>query len=298
MERSLTLVRRLPSPNRPTIALVLGAGGIRGCAHAGAITVLQENEIPIDLVVGASVGAIFGLALAAEVPAERIAWLARESTPLDMFRFYAGRLRVDRRNPIARLVHEAADGKTFEDLAMPFAVLGTDMHTGKPHIINRGPVLPAVEASIALPFIARPVAIGDRHYLDGGLIDTAPTGVARELGAERVIAICLGYNYPAPAFLRRRPWTRSVLERFGRQRRPIAGRFHDQVQFGCRLCAAAYNPPLPALDADVAIWPDFGGLNPNSIFGARFCHDQGEAATRAALPQLRTLLMDMERLPA
>src|SRR5579872_5032358 len=122
--------------HRPTIGLVLGAGGIRGCAHAGAITVLRENEVPIDLVVGASVGAMFGLALAAGLPTERIAHLAREATPLDIFRFYAGRLRAGRRNPLARLLHDAGDGRTFQDLALPFAVLGTDMATGRPRVID------------------------------------------------------------------------------------------------------------------------------------------------------------------
>jgi predicted acylesterase/phospholipase RssA len=282
-------------PRGAGVGLVLGAGGIRGCAHAGAIAVLQESHVPIDLVVGASVGAIFGLGLAAGVPAERIARVARDATPLDMFRFYAGRLRTDRKNPVARLLHEAGDGRRFEDLEIPFAVLGTDMQTGKPHVINQGSVLPAVQASIALPFVARPVAIDGNFYLDGGLRESAPVGVARRLGAERVIAICLGYDYPAPAFLRRRPWTRELLERAGRQRRAIHGRFHDQIRFGCRLYASAYDPAISAHEADVAIWPEFDGLSPNSMFGARFCYDQGEAATRQALPRIAALLADTAR---
>jgi predicted acylesterase/phospholipase RssA len=278
------------SPSRPKVGLVLGAGGIRGCAHAGVIAVLREARVPVDVVVGASVGAMFGLALAAGLPTERIAQLATGARPLDLFRFYAGRLRTEARNPIARLLWEAGAGQTFSDLALPFAVLGTDMETGRPHVIDSGPVLPAVQASIALPFIARSVALDGRHYLDGGLLDTAPIPVARRLGADRVIAVCLGFNYCAPRFLRQRPWTQRWLERAGRQRRPVGPGLRDQIRFGFRLYAATYNPPLPAQDADVVIWPEFNGLNPNSIFGAQFCLEQGMIATREALPEIRSLL--------
>ena len=268
------------------IGLVLGAGGIRGCAHAGVIAVLREAGVPVDLVVGASVGAMFGLALAAGLPTKRVVQAARDAHPMDLFRFYAGRLRTSGANPIARMLLEAGDGKEFSDLDLPFAVLGTDMQTGKPVVLDSGPVLPAVQASIALPFIARPVAVNGGIYLDGGLIDAAPTWVARQMGAERVIAVLLGLNYAAPEILRRRPWTHRLLTRLGSQHGPISGCFHDQLRFGCRLFAASYHPLPPSQDADVGIWPEFNGLNPNSIFGARFCFEQGVAAAREALPEI------------
>src|SRR5436309_3089078 len=75
---------------RPRVGLVLGAGGIRGCAHGGAISVLREAEVPVDLVVGVSIGAMFGLGVAAGLPTEYIAGVAREATSLDIIRFYAG----------------------------------------------------------------------------------------------------------------------------------------------------------------------------------------------------------------
>jgi NTE family protein len=245
--------------------------------------VLREQRVPIDLVVGASIGAMFGLGLAAGVPPDQMVRIVHDLSPADVFRFYAGRLRPARSNPIARMLYEAGDGKTFDDLELPFAVLATDMETGRPEVINSGPVLEAVQASIAIPFVARPTRVGERHYLDGGLMDTAPVSVARRLGADVVIAVCLGFNYSAPAFLRRRPWTQGWLERAGRQRRPISGRFADQLRFGCRLYAASFNPPRPAQDADLAIWPEFYGKSPNSFFGARFCLEQGMKAAREAL---------------
>lgn len=272
---------------RPRVGLVLGAGGIRGCAHAGVAGVLHEEGVPIDVVVGTSVGAMIGLAVAAQLPVEQIRQVVRETTPLDLIRFYAGRLRAGRSNPIARMMYEAGDGKEFSDLALPFAVTVTDMEHDRPVVIDSGPVLPAVEASAAVPFIARPAELGGRMYLDGGLLDTLPVYVARALGAELVIGVCLGVNYTSPRFLRKHPWAQKALARLGRQYGPSSARFRDQLRFGCRLFAAGCNPPPPSADADVTIEPDFGRLSPNSPFGAQFALAQGERAARAALPLIR-----------
>lgn len=271
-----------PAPGttfRPRLGLVLGAGGIRGCSHPGVMAVLDEAGVRFDLVVGASVGALFGLGLAAGLPPRHIVQVVRDSTPADVARFYAGRLRPGRSNPIARMMVEAGEGKNFDDLALPFAVTATDMETGRPVVINSGPVLDAVQASIALPLIARPVPLKGRYYLDGGLFDTAPVRAARALGAERVVAVCLGYNYHAPAFFRQRPWLRGVLTRAGRQLGTPGPRLHDQVRFVCRMIAASYDPPLPD-DGDITIRPDLGPLDPNSMVGAQFCLEQGFAAAR------------------
>jgi predicted acylesterase/phospholipase RssA len=270
--------------------LVLGAGGIRGCAHAGVYTVLTEAGVPVDVVVGASAGSIFGLGIAAGVPADEIASAGKDCSPSRMFRFYAGRLRTDRNNPIANILRKAGEGKTFADLPRPFGVRATEMATGTLRLIDQGPILPAIEASIALPFIARPVAIDGTHYVDGGLFDTVPVAAVRRMGAEIVIAVCLGFNYAAPPILRRRPWTRPVIERLGRQRGGIRGHMLDQLRFGCRLCAAGYEPMPPSEEADISIWPEFGEIGPNSMRGGAFCFDQGVQAAWEALPRIKAAL--------
>lgn len=274
---------------------MLGAGGIRGCAHAAVIAALREAGIPIDVVVGASVGSMFGLAVAAGLPTDHIVRSVESSTSFDIFRFYAGRLRINGRNPISRLLLEAGEGKDFSDLPVPFAVIGTDMATGQPTVLDRGPVLPAVQASIALPFIARPVSLDGRMYVDGGLFETSPIAAARNMGADRIIAVCLGGNYLAPSFLRRRPWTKRMLERVGRQpNRPARPGLGDQLRFGLRLYAACYDPPPVAQDADVCIWPEFGRIGPNSMVGAQFCFQQGLQAVREAIPEIEKIVMSYE----
>src|SRR5438445_13106778 len=98
-----------PASSRPTIGLVLGAGGIRGCAHAGVVETLREVGVPIDVVVGASVGSVLGLGVAANLPTEYIVRVVREATALDLFRFYAGRLPTNARNPIACMLLNAGE---------------------------------------------------------------------------------------------------------------------------------------------------------------------------------------------
>jgi hypothetical protein len=79
------------------------------------------------------------------------------------------------------------------------------------------------------------------------------------------------------------------------QRRPIAGRVRDQIRFGCRLYAASYTPPIPAQDADIVIWPDFGTIGPNSMGGLHVCFEQGLKAARAALPEIERLAYSSRR---
>jgi predicted acylesterase/phospholipase RssA len=267
------------------VGLVLGAGGVRGCAHAGVIGVLRDAGVNIDYVIGASVGSIFGLGLAAALPTSYIQGVVRNNSAFEMLRFYAGRLRADRRNPIARMVWDAGGGKRFEDLPIAFAAMATDMETGNPVAFTRGPIVPAIEASIALPFIAKPAKIGGRYYVDGGVTDTAPVPVARKMGADVVIAVCLGFQFSAPSFVRNRTWTRNLVERMAAPG-PAGPRLRDQIRFGCRLFTETYDVPPPALDADVAIWPEFGTVRPNRMRGAEYCLEQGIKAAEEALPRI------------
>lgn len=280
-----------PHPSRPVVGLVLGAGGTRGTAHAAVIQVLNHAGIPVDLVVGASVGAMYGLALAAGMPVDELARAARATTPLDLARFYAGRLRPSRFNPIGRMLLQTGAGKDFADLDMPFAVMATDLVRGTTAALTSGSVLRAVQASISLPFIAPPVEISGRYYVDGGLLDTLPVWTARAMGADLVIGVCLGYNYIAPAMFRPQS-ARAALERLGRPARRSRVPMVEQVRSFARLCAATFDPPPPSREADVTIWPEFGRIGPNSMVGSAFCFDQGLTAARGALPLIERLVAE------
>jgi len=177
---------------RPKIGLVLGSGGARGAAHIGVLRVLEELEIPIDLVVGASMGAIIGGAYAAGVDlAERedernktdLIKMAKHLLPSHSFKYWtAGEGTMELFERYVGDVH-------IESLKIPYAAMATDIHTGKPFVIRKGRLADAMRASSSIPIIFAPVEKDEHCLVDGGLVNPLPVDVAKEMGAERIIAV-------------------------------------------------------------------------------------------------------------
>ncbi len=173
---------------RPKIGLVLGGGGSRGLAHIGVLEVLAREHIPIDLIVGTSMGGIIGALFAFGVSphqlAKRLASL-RGTTLFSMNLFSA---RARQRN-IEIQLNEVLQDKTFADLKIPLTVMTVDMVNGREVPITEGPLIPALLATSAVPAVFPPVEIDGMQLLDGGVIDSLATHIAFEHGAERVIAV-------------------------------------------------------------------------------------------------------------
>jgi NTE family protein len=269
--------------------MALGAGGTRGAAHVGVLQVLDEAGIAVDAVAGTSVGALYGAAFAAGHSAGELADGIRSCPHRDVISFFLHRLRIRHRNRLARRFYEAMAGLQIEDLPVPFAAVASDIVRQEPVIIDHGPLIDAVEASIAIPFIARPVAHQGRYLLDGGFWDAAPVDAALHLGADVVVAVELGSPYLLPVALRKPAvW---LADRFARvaRHRTLAG-----VPF---TIDAITRPLEVGRTAGVTIRPDLGGHNANSPFHMGQCLDAGIEAARAALPVIRALLAG-EPLPA
>lgn len=172
---------------RPKIGLVLGGGGSRGIAHIGVLSVLARERIPIDLIVGTSMGGIVGALYASGVSPDDMAEGLddmRGTTLLNMNLFSARarqRMLEDQLGVIA--------GKTFADIRIPLTVMTVDMVHGREIAINDGPLLPALLATSAVPGVFPPVDIDGMQLADGGVIDSLATHVAFEQGAEKVIAV-------------------------------------------------------------------------------------------------------------
>ncbi len=176
-----------------SIGLALGSGAARGLAHIGALKVLEDAGIEIELVTGTSMGAFIGALYAAGVPVEQMEKAARE---LD-WRRLAG--IIDPVLPISGLIDgkklkefmaELLPVRSFEDLRCPLAVTATDIHNGDSIIIKQGDLLEALHASLAFPGIFSPVKFGRRHLVDGGLCNPVPVDIAHSLGAKHVVGIC------------------------------------------------------------------------------------------------------------
>lgn len=174
---------------RPKVGLALGAGGARGLAHIGVLKALEAHQVPIDYVAGSSMGSFIGALYANGIAPQMMEKLALHLKRKHWLDFTVPHLGFVAGEKVRQLIHLLTHGKTFAELAIPLAVVATDIETGERVVFREGWVAQAVRASIAIPGIFVPERVGDRLLVDGGVIDRVPTTVAREMGADIVIAV-------------------------------------------------------------------------------------------------------------
>ncbi len=177
-------------PGRPRIGLALGAGVVRGMAHIGVIRSLQKNRVPVDVVAGTSAGAMVGACLAAGFTVDMMEEIARSlrwsKIAAPVLPPGKGFLNNER---LGRLLDRILGGKTFDQLALPFAVVAADACTGEEVVMRDGRVADAVRASTAIPAIFEPVLLNGRVLMDGAVVNMVPASVCRVMGADLVIAV-------------------------------------------------------------------------------------------------------------
>jgi len=179
-----------PVRPQPRIGLALGGGAARGFAHIGVIQVLEANGIKPELVAGTSAGSLVAALYAdgktgAEL--ESLALMLDESTFTDWSLPVRG--GVLRGEALAGWVRQNLQGRPIERLARPLGIVATDLQTGSSVLFQRGDTGQAVRASSAVPAVFQPVRIGEREYVDGGLVSPVPVRFARQMGATHVIAV-------------------------------------------------------------------------------------------------------------
>jgi NTE family protein len=190
---------------RPRLGLALGSGAARGLAHIGVLKVLEEANIPIDMIAGTSMGAFIGAMYAAGVPVTQMEKVALEIDWLSLARLLDPIVPTSGLTDGRKLISfmsELLPVRDFKDLHQSLAMTATDINTGEAIIIKQGDLLAALRASLAFPGIFSPVRFGQRFLVDGGLCNPIPTDVARNLGAEIVIGVCT-----IPAVIKRSPET-------------------------------------------------------------------------------------------
>jgi NTE family protein len=178
------------------LGLALGGGAVRGAAHIGVLQVLEREGIVPDVVVGTSVGAAVGAAYAAGVATDEISRLFHSVRWRRLARLtWRNRLSLLDTEPLEALIQTSIGISAFEQLPRPFAAVACDLLTGERIVLQTGPLARAVCASAAIPGLIPPVELGDWLLIDGGVMDNLPVDVARELGADYVIAVDL---FPPP----------------------------------------------------------------------------------------------------
>ncbi len=173
-----------------SVALVLGGGGAPGWAHLGAARAIRDLGIPVDLVGGTSMGALVGAAIADGMSPEEM--LRRGDGVVDnLLDFTVPLLSLVRGRRIQRALEQVArPGSTVEDLWRPFFAVATNLTRAQPVVIDRGPLVDAIRASIALPGILPPVIRDGDLIVDGGVLDNLPVATMRSrMGHGRIIAV-------------------------------------------------------------------------------------------------------------
>lgn len=184
---------------RRRIGLALGGGGARGLAHIGVLKALGLAGIPIDLICGTSMGAIIAAgyaigfsALELEARALEISHPRRMMRLVDLTPPRRGLLEGNRvKSYLTRLL---GSHHQIESLPMPLGLNAVDLITAREVILTSGPLLPAVLASMAVPGLFAPVELGGCCLVDGGVLNNVPVNIARQLGADIVIAVDVSFN--------------------------------------------------------------------------------------------------------
>lgn len=268
------------------LALALGPGGTFGFAHLGVISALLGAGLRIDALAGASTGALFGALYAMEGSTEAIA-RALNVSPHEILGLFRDRLCLSASNMLGARLKAHFAAARLESLPVPLSVLATDLFTGEEVILREGPVKDAIEASIAIPLIARPVALNGRYLIDGGYGPRGPWTAARETGCDVVVYVSLGKVMTCPP--RMRDLARRIARRLYRPARCVPP---DQREVFRQTLLMLSKARSLAPDADLVIAPSLSDLNRNSPFVASDAFQRGEHAARRALPALRRLLLD------
>jgi len=267
---------RMDGVKRPTVGLALGSGAARGLAHIGVLEVLFSSRIPVDVIVGCSMGAVIGGCYAAGMAASELLEIGMSIDRREVFRHID--LTVPNRGGLISgtkmdaLLEELTRGKTFEELRLPFACTAADINTGEEVVIEDGPIHKGIRASSSIPGVLQPVMHAGRALVDGGILNPIPANYLAALGVDVSIAVdVMPVLKPSPEQLGKAPSIVSTLI--------------NSFDIMGRLVAA----PVACM-ATVVIRPQVG-----EVFGAEFWRGpelitEGFRAAEAAVPAIREAL--------
>jgi NTE family protein len=177
-----------------SVGLALGGGAAFGIAHLGVLKVLEQNDIPIDIIAGCSQGSIIGVGYAAGISVDEMIDMAcrlgRRSNALlavDLTLTKPGLLAGQKFIEIFKPL--LGSKSTFEDLTMPCRTVATDVESGERVSIGTGNLSDAFRASASVPMVFSPVKIDDRVLVDGGVSDPVPAEIVNMMGADLCIAV-------------------------------------------------------------------------------------------------------------
>jgi NTE family protein len=178
-----------PQREPARIALVLGGGAARGFAHIGVLKILESNGIPIHMIVGTSAGSFVGSLYAYGLNAYQIQKLSLDIQRSDIADFTIPDNGFIKGDLLEEYVNRMLRNTTMEKLRIPFYATATELPNGKETVFGTGNTGKAVRASCSIPGVFNPAMIGNKMYVDGGVVSPVPVDAAKRLGADVVIAV-------------------------------------------------------------------------------------------------------------
>ncbi|MBI4698964.1 MAG: patatin-like phospholipase family protein [Nitrospirae bacterium] len=171
-----------PSSKPAKIALVLGAGASRGFAHIGVLKVLESNNIPIHMIIGTSAGSFVGSLYAYGYNAFELQKMSFSMEKGDIIDWTIPDNGFIKGEKLEEFVNRNLNNSLIEQLKIPFYAIATDVQNGREIIFESGSAATAVRASCSIPGIFRPVRIGGRMYVDGGVVSPADIVIRPDVG--------------------------------------------------------------------------------------------------------------------
>lgn len=176
------------------VGLALGAGAARGLAHIGIIEILEENDIPIDYIAGTSMGAVISAYYALHKEVKGLREVLNKMNRKELWRlidFCSPKYALIKGDRVHAFLDNLYGSKSFKDCKVPLRIVATDLAIGKQYVFKSGKLSDAVRASISIPGIFRPVEYNGKKLVDGGIVNSTPASVVRDMGAHSVIAVDL-----------------------------------------------------------------------------------------------------------
>lgn len=287
------------------IGLALGGGGARGLAHIGVLRVFEKERIPIDLIVGTSVGALVGAAYASGISPDELEKKADEYLNSSEFQSSAmkgfdaahttGDLGITQKiqsylknryylvqamfkpgilsnEEFQETINYFIPDIGIEEMRIPFRAVVTDLASGEQIVFSEGSLRQAVGASCAVPGAIEPLREGERLLSNGGITSLIPSSVAREEGADMVIAVAVDRGISSQEL-------RTVVDIYHRVSE-IMGEKLKKYEL---------------MEADVVIQPEVGDLHWSNFSQAMNLIDEGEKAARGKLDDIRKLMPGIKK---
>lgn len=252
---------------RAKVGLALGSGGLRGLAHIGVLKVLVKEKIPIDMVAGCSIGSLIGALFCSGMDLDMMAKLSRHLKRNYWLDFVVPKLGIVGGDKLLEIVRVLTKRQSFEQLKIPLAVVATDLTNCREEIFKTGSIADAVRASISIPGIFVPYVLESRLFVDGAVLNPTPMDVAKQMGADIVIAVDLVHSNSVCNLTN---MFDVILQSIDVMEREISK--HRQQH--CNL----------------VIRPELSHIPPSDFEAASECIAAGEKAAQAAVEQIKELL--------